>query len=160
MNQLILHWKKLREGAKAPSKAERWATCYDLYCPEKLVLDKSQVYMGMKEPIIVPLGIAIEIPKGYSARVYPRSSMPLKYHAILANSVGIIDAGYIDEWKLIITPVNWTEREMDEFCKAVYQGVRLAQVEIVENSVDVEFVQVQDFGQTYNRGGGLGSTGD
>lgn len=38
-------------------------------------------------------GISIEPPEGYYTELYPRSSM-YKHDFIMANSVGIIDAGY------------------------------------------------------------------
>lgn len=38
---------------------------------------------------LIPLGIAMELPKGYKANVYPRSSTYKNFGIILANSVGI-----------------------------------------------------------------------
>lgn len=50
---------------------------------------------------LVPLGIAIELPKGYEAVVDMRSSAFKNYCVILANSQGIIDNTYNgddDQW--------------------------------------------------------------
>ena len=52
----------------------------------------------------LPLGIAMELPKGFEAYVLPRSSTPNKWNIELANSQGVIDESYKgdeDEWKYI-----------------------------------------------------------
>jgi len=49
----------------------------------------------------IPLGIAMELPKGFEAVVNPRSSLFKKFKVILANSQGVIDNSYrgdTDEW--------------------------------------------------------------
>jgi len=40
---------------------------------------------------MIPLGVAMELPKGFEAVVVPRSSTYKKTKSILANSVGVID---------------------------------------------------------------------
>lgn len=50
---------------------------------------------------VVPLGVAIELPKGYEAIVDVRSSLYKNYQVILANSQGVIDGSYNgddDQW--------------------------------------------------------------
>ena len=52
----------------------------------------------------LPLGIAMELPKGFEAYVLPRSSTPNKWNIEVANSQAVIDESYKgdkDEWKLI-----------------------------------------------------------
>lgn len=51
---------------------------------------------------LLDLGVVIELPKGFEAKVYPRSSTFKKWGILLANSVGIIDNSYCgpnDIWK-------------------------------------------------------------
>ena len=43
------------------------------------------------EVTYLPLGIAMEIPKGFEAVVLPRSSTPKKFGIVCANSMGVID---------------------------------------------------------------------
>ena len=53
--------------------------------------------------MLIPLGIAIELPKGFEAIIAPRSSTFLKYGLIQTNSIGVIDNTYCgedDEWKM------------------------------------------------------------
>lgn len=52
---------------------------------------------------LIPLGVAIKLPKGMEAYILPRSSTFKKYGLIQVNSKGVIDftySGENDEWKL------------------------------------------------------------
>nr|DAW35352.1 MAG TPA: dUTPase [Caudoviricetes sp.] len=58
---------------------------------------------------LLPLGVAVQLPKGFEAVVVPRSSSFKKYGIIQANSQGIIDCTYCgnkDEWKLPVLPTR------------------------------------------------------
>ena len=62
------------------------------------------IHMARGEFKYIPLGVAIEIPKGYEAIVVPRSSTYSRYGIIQTNSIGVIDESYCgdgDEWKLL-----------------------------------------------------------
>ena len=51
---------------------------------------------------LIPLGVAIELPKGYEAIMAPRSSTFKNFGIIQANSIGIIDESYCgdnDMWR-------------------------------------------------------------
>lgn len=51
---------------------------------------------------LIPLGVAMQLPKGFIATPVPRSSTFNKYGIIQANSIGVIDQSYCgntDEWK-------------------------------------------------------------
>ena len=53
------------------------------------------------EVTYLPLGVAMELPKGFEAIVLPRSSTPKKLGIVCANSMGVIDNSYNgdnDEW--------------------------------------------------------------
>lgn len=53
------------------------------------------------ESAVVPLGVAMQLPKGYEAIVDARSSLYKNYFVILANSQGVIDNAYCgddDQW--------------------------------------------------------------
>ena len=43
---------------------------------------------------LIPLGVAMELPKGYEAHVVPRSSTFKNYGLLQGNSCGIIDGSY------------------------------------------------------------------
>ena len=56
--------------------------------------------------VMVPTGLILDIPEGYSVRIHPRSSLSLKQGLVLANAEGVIDADYIDPLYILIMNVS------------------------------------------------------
>lgn len=109
------------------------------------------VCLKQGEYALLPLGVAMELPKGYEAHVYARSSTPLKFGVMLANSVGIIDESYCgdnDEWKAPVIAIR------DTF---IEKNSRICQFRIVEHQPEIEFEEVVTLGNEDR--GGIGSTG-
>ena len=109
------------------------------------------VEMKAGEFKMIPLGVAMELPKGYEALVVPRSSTFKRYGIILANSIGIIDESYKgdnDEWNFLAYAMRDTEIKKDE---------RICQFRIIGHQPEVEIEEVDTLGNE-NRGG-IGSTG-
>lgn len=103
--------------------------------------------------LAVSTGIQVKIPKDHVMLIFPRSSTGLKLHCMLANTVGVIDAGYRDEVKLLLH--NYGE-------KAIYltHAQKVAQFMIIPRpKVDIVLVQDDENFRTGDRGGGFGSTG-
>ena len=100
---------------------------------------------------LIPLGVAMELPKGYEAHLVPRSSTFKNYGIIQTNSCGIIDCTYCgdeDMWRMPVYATRDTViRKIDRIC----------QFRIIENQPKITFSQVESFGNI-NRGG-FGSTG-
>lgn len=69
----------------------------------------------------IPLGIAMELPKGFEAIVALRSSSPKKFGITMANSIGIIDNSYNgnnDEWKCPVIAFKDSEINVgDRICQ-------------------------------------------
>lgn len=66
------------------------------------IMSADEVKLEKGEYTMVPLGIAVELPKGYEAVVVPRSSTFRRHRVLLANSFGVIDnkyCGNFDEWQ-------------------------------------------------------------
>ena len=100
---------------------------------------------------MIPLGVAMELPKGYEALMLPRSSTFKKYGVILVNSMGVIDESYCgdsDEWNFLAYALRDTKIPKNE---------RICQFRIMEHQPPVDIVEV-DFLGNKNRGG-IGSTG-
>lgn len=109
------------------------------------------VTMKAGEYQMIPLGIAMELPKGYEALVAPRSSTFRKYGVLLANSVGIIDESYKgdrDEWNFLAYAVRDT---------IIPKNERICQFRIIKHQPSICFEEVRFLGNA-NRGG-IGSTG-
>ena len=70
---------------------------------------------------LIPLGIAMELPKGYEAHILPRSGTFKNFGIIMNNSQGIIDSSYCgddDEWKFSATALMHSRiQEGDRICQ-------------------------------------------
>lgn len=100
---------------------------------------------------IIPLGVSMQLPKGYEALVVPRSSTFKNFGIILANSIGVIDNSYCgdnDIWKFPAIALRDTVIKKNE---------RICQFRIIANQpkFKVEEVLVLDNADR----GGIGSTG-
>lgn len=98
-----------------------------------------------------PLGVAMELPKGYEAIIAPRSSTFKKYGVILVNSIGIIDESYCgdnDEWQFLAYAMRDTKIPKNE---------RVCQFRILEHQPDIQLERVDKLGNDDR--GGIGSTG-
>jgi dUTP pyrophosphatase len=98
-----------------------------------------------------PTGIHFDIPRGYSVRIFPRSSTPVKHGLMLANSVGVVDSDYVGEILLMMTPI---------FPGRIEIGTRLCQAELVKViQADLHHLN-REPDKKGNRLGGIGSTGN
>lgn len=75
---------KLLPGGKMPTKGTDGAAAWDCYANEDVVVKGN--------PVLIGLGFAIELPKGYHAKIYPRSSTGYKTNLRQPNCCGIIDS--------------------------------------------------------------------
>ena len=109
------------------------------------------VEMKAGEYKAIPLGVAMELPKGFEAWVVPRSSTFKKYGVLLANGVGIIDESYKgdnDEWHFLAYAVRDT---------VIRKNERICQFRIVEHQPLIHLEEVVKLGNADR--GGMGSTG-
>lgn len=113
---------------------------------------------------LIPLGVAIQLPKGYEAIIAPRSSTFKYYKSISANSIGIIDNSYCgneDQWYLPIIPFsNITIEEGERVCQFRIQLSQKATIWqkikwLFSNGIELEYVEQLN---NINRQG-IGSTG-
>lgn len=104
--------------------------------------------------VLIPSGIKIQLPEGFSMDVRPRSGLSLKYGLMISNSPGLIDEDYRGDIGTILT--NQGVKNI-----IVVDGERIAQLKIVK---DIEWkweqVNTEDELSNTERGtGGFGSTG-
>jgi dUTP pyrophosphatase len=100
---------------------------------------------------LVPLGVAMELPKGYEAHVVPRSSTFKNYGVLQTNSCGVIDGSYCggqDMWRM---PVYATRDTV------IHKNDRICQFRIMENQPELVFEERQSLGNKDR--GGFGTTG-
>lgn len=96
--------------------------CYDLIACEDCVVKPNRSHL-------VSLGLIVELPAGCVAKIYDRSSNPLKRKFFLANGLGFIDNSYKgknDIWKYQAMAVRSARYEATKINK----GDRICQFEI------------------------------
>lgn len=109
------------------------------------------VEMKAGEFKLIPLGIAMQLPKGYEAHVVPRSSTFKNFGIIQTNSMGVIDNSYCgdnDYWFFPAYALRDTNINMND---------RICQFRIVKKQPKIKF-NIVEFLNNVNRGG-HGSTG-
>ncbi len=100
---------------------------------------------------LIPLGVAMELPKGYEAHVVPRSSTFKNFGIIQTNHQGVIDCSYCgdnDQWFMPVYAVRDTEIHVND---------RICQFRIMENQPKLVFDEVESLDNADR--GGHGSTG-
>ena len=116
----------------------------DLRAAEDIVMKKGEFKL-------IPLGIAMELSKGYEAHIVPRSSTFKNYGIIQTNHMGIIDETYCgdnDQWFMGAYALRDTEIHVND---------RICQFRIMEHQPAITFQEVDILGN-HDRGG-HGSTG-
>ena len=109
------------------------------------------VTMKAGEFQLIPLGIAMELPKGYEAHVVPRSSTYKNSGIIQTNHMGVIDESYCgdnDQWYFPAYALRDTR---------IQEGDRICQFRIMEHQPVLQFEEVESLG--HKDRGGIGSTG-
>lgn len=117
----------------------------DLRSNETIHLEKDKHYL-------IPLGIAMQLPKGYEALVAPRSSSFKKWGIIQTNTPGIIDETYCgpnDQWFMSVYATRNTVIEKFD---------RVCQFRIIKHQPHLMF---EESNLVFNKNrGGHGSTGN
>lgn len=114
---------------------------------------------------LMPLGVAMRLPKGFEAVVIARSSLPKGFGVMMANNIGLIDNSYCgndDEWKVpLIALRDTTIKEGERICQF---RIQLSQKATVWQKIKwlftsgIELVEVDELPSNENRDG-FGSTG-
>lgn len=116
----------------------------DLRAAEEIRLKKG-------ESALIPLGVAMELPRGYEAHVIPRSSTYKNFGIIQTNSCGLIDETYCgdhDQWFFPALAMRDT---------VIHVNDRICQFRIMEHQPEIRFEEVKSLG--HEDRGGIGSTG-
>ena len=158
----------LEEGVNLPLYAHETDAGLDIYAREEITIAPG-------ETKIIGTGIKVAIPEGYAILIQPRSGISAKTKLRIANTPGLIDAGYRDEIGVIIENIEPPFKDIDyEFddkgeihiksilhgqSYTITEGQRFAQMRLVQvpkaNFIKVE--SVSKIGE--DRKGGFGSTG-
>ena len=112
---------------------------------------RKDIVMKAGDLVYIPLGVAMELPRGYEALVAPRSSMPKNFFIMQANSIGIIDESFKgdnDEWCMPAYAIRDT---------TIHKGERICQFRIIEHQPELVLEYVDVLGNEDR--GGWGTSG-
>ncbi|MBK1811864.1 deoxyuridine 5'-triphosphate nucleotidohydrolase [Clostridium sp. YIM B02505] len=156
---------KYFEGATKLKKIEK-GNWIDVYA-------NKDVFIKVGERAMIPLGFALELPEGWEAHLAPRSSTFKTWGIIQTNSVGVVDDTYIgdnDQWHMPVyclqgrhlekcskTLSNKSLSEVECEGTWIKSGDKIGQFRIMEVMPELEFEEVESFGNSDR--GGFGSTG-
>ena len=121
-----LQIKQLSPNATLPTRTHTTDSGLDIYASEDTIVTHTHA-------VIIPTGIAINIPPGYEGTIRPRSGKSSKTN--LRVILGTIDAGYNSEIGIIADTLNKSEylvRKGEKIAQLVIQKVELPQLEIVD----------------------------
>ncbi|MCM8710635.1 dUTP diphosphatase [Clostridium sp. SYSU_GA19001] len=145
---MLLKIKKVKgfEDLPTPKFMTTGAAGMDLYAAIN-----EQIILKPFERKKIPVGICIELPKGYEAQIRPRSGLTANFGITLLNSPGTIDWDYRGEINIIM--INLGNENF-----IINKGDRVAQ--IVFNKVETPIIEiVSEIGETSRGINGFGSTG-
>lgn len=138
--------KKLRDGAQLPVYGSAYAAGADLYA----CID-GEITVGAGETVVIPTGIALELPTGFAGLIYARSGLATKKGLAPANKVGVVDCDYRGEVKVALHNHSLTPQKIEA-------GERIAQL-VITPYITADFEECATLSETVRGAGGFGSTG-
>lgn len=139
--------KKLREGAKLPTRGTAGSAGADLYA----CIDES-VTINPGDLKLIPTGIAIALPdSSVVAYLYARSGLGVKHGICLSNGVGVIDSDYRGEVCVGLCNVS-------DMPYTIEPLERIAQM-VISPVIIPELTECDELDETERGAGGFGSTG-
>ena len=132
-----------------PSYANNTDYCMDV----KVRLETEEEIINPSESKVFGTGLKVAIPQDWGLFLLPRSSTGFKLSCRLANTMGMIDAGYRDEIKVKIN--NFGQEPVK-----ITDGQRLFQMFILPKyEITPIYTEDNEDFRNGDRGGGIGSTG-
>ena len=138
--------KKLCPNAVIPSYGSEYAAGADLYA----CID-GELEIKPHSTVVIPTGIALELPLGYAGLIYARSGLANKKGLAPANKVGVVDCDYRGEVKVAL-------HNHSDICQSVSSGERIAQL-VITPYITAAFTVADELSPTVRGAGGFGSTG-
>jgi len=137
---------KTRFDAILPRRGSVHAAGFDLHAAD-------DAFVPAGKHVLIPTGVAVELPHGMVALVCPRSGLALKSATTVLNAPGVVDSDYRGEVKVLL--VNHGDADL-----RVAKGDRVAQLLFVRHEVaDLIETDIDNLAKTDRGQGGFGSTG-
>lgn len=146
MADFNINIKKTDPNAVIPAQGTPGAAGFDLCA---CITTPVTIYPG--ETVLIPTGLAMEIPLGVAGLIFARSGMASKRGLAPSNKVAVIDPDYRGE--IFVSLLNHGKIQ-----QTIEPGERIAQMLFMPYGVP-QFIPVQDLSDTQRGEGGFGSTG-
>lgn len=163
----VLKFWRVHTAVALPKHQTKGSACFDLAFqgygknkvtgfnrmnkPVERILQGSMT-IAPGDRMLVPTGLIMDIPQGYSVRLHARSGTSLKQGLVLANAEGVIDSDYVEEVFILLHNIS-------DNAQTINFGDRIAQAELVKNEeYDIEETATRPSVKS-SRVGGMGSTG-
>src|SRR5699024_11720582 len=137
-------FKRLSDDAIIPTRAHKTDSGFDLYASEDVIIEPG-------ETVIVPTGIAIQLPEGMEAQVRPRSGVTSKTK--LRVQLGTIDNGYTGEIGVVVDNIASEGFSVDGVVyplENIKKGTRIAQL-VVQALPKVKAFEVEEISDSERR---------
>jgi dUTP pyrophosphatase len=159
-----VQFKKLHSDAIIPTRGTPYSAGFDLYALKDMIIT------GGCGNVIIPTGIAVQLPEGTYGRIAMRSGLAVKQH--LSVSAGVIDVDYTGEIGVVAYCTKTHTASTREYASGashpssysemhychVKAGERIAQL-ILEVVSYAKAEEVTEFRRNYTLHAGFGSTG-
>jgi dUTP pyrophosphatase len=145
---MILRVRRLPEALDLPLPAA--ASAGSSGCDLRAAIDGERV-LAPGERLLVPTGLALEIPAGWEGQVRPRSGLALRHGIAMVNAPGTIDSDYRGEVAVLLINLG-----AEPF--VLRRGDRVAQL-VVARVERIEWLEVSALAASERGSGGFGSTG-
>lgn len=136
---------EIYNGVRLPERKTRYSAGHDFYVP-------CNVRLAHGETARIPTGIRCRIDTGYVMLIFPRSSLGVKKHMAIANTIPVVDADYIN-----------ADNEGHIFIYIENRGDTVLKLKAGDAFVQAVFVPygtADDDEVREDRIGGIGSTGE
>ncbi|MBO5228904.1 MAG: dUTP diphosphatase [Lachnospiraceae bacterium] len=141
-----IRFKKTNDKAIVPTYGTEYSAGADMYA----CID-TPVIIEPGKTVLIPTGLALEIPEGYAGLIYARSGLATKKGIAPANKVSVIDSDYRGEIRIPLH--NHSEEAV-----TIDVAERIAQI-IFTPYLKVAFEESDSLSDTERGLGGFGSTG-
>jgi dUTP pyrophosphatase len=135
--------QKLNNTAITPIRSTADSVGYNLHCNLQ-----ANVELAPQQTIVIPTGIAIEVPIGTYAKIAPRSRLTVKRH--ITTMAGIIDPDYRGDLKIVLHNFGNTNQ-------IIKPNDKIAQM-ILERVATPDIEERSSLTQTERASSGFGST--
>ena len=134
------------QGLPLPSPASAGSSGFDLRAAIQ-----GELVLRPGERLLVPTGLALEIPAGWEGQVRPRSGLALRHGIGMVNAPGTIDSDYRGEVGVLLINLG-----SEPF--TLRRGDRVAQL-VIARVESVAWEEADALDATGRGEGGFGSTG-